>query len=71
MAAMLGHLPSLWVDPETAGAVGHGKVLSLEVLGAVGEGPWAILHREHGTLLAVYEPHGPETAKPAVVIESA
>jgi tRNA pseudouridine55 synthase len=47
--------------------VRHGKVLPSEVLGAEGNGPWAVLD-DDGTLLAVYEAHRPGTVKPAVVV---
>lgn len=59
--------PSVTVTGEVAAAVGHGKVLASGVLGATGDGPWAVLDGE-GRLLAVYEPYGPGRAKPAVVL---
>lgn len=69
-AEAMSHLGSAVVDDEVAVAVGHGKVLPLDRLGVGGNGPWAILD-EAGALLAVYEPHGTGTAKPAVVLSAA
>ncbi|MGO9659445.1 MAG: tRNA pseudouridine(55) synthase TruB [Acidimicrobiales bacterium] len=60
----------LTVTGEVAGAVGHGQVMALGALrelGGEGPGPWALLSAE-GALLAVYEAHGPQRAKPAVVL---
>jgi tRNA pseudouridine55 synthase len=51
--------PSMTVD---AAAVANGKVLEVDLAG-----PTAVLDGE-GRLLAVYEPHKPGTAKPAVVL---
>ncbi len=67
-AQAMRDLTSLTVDVVTA--VGHGKQLPLEVLGARGLGPWAVLDAE-GALLAVYEPHRTGTAKPSVVLAPA
>ncbi len=61
------------VPADVAAAVGHGKVLPVAALrgwGGEGPGPWAVVSDE-GTLLAVYEAHGPQQAKPAVVLASA
>ncbi len=61
------------VPGDVAAAVGHGKVLPVAALrgwGAEGPAPWAVVSEE-GTLLAVYEAHGPQQAKPAVVLASA
>jgi tRNA pseudouridine55 synthase len=58
-AQALRDYPSLVLDPE---AVANGKVLDLDL-----DGPTAVLS-PGGDLLAVYEPHGPGRAKPAVVI---
>jgi tRNA pseudouridine55 synthase len=58
------------VGADLAAAVGHGKVLpigALEEPGGKGPGPWAVLSGE-GHLLAVYQAHGPQHAKPAVVL---
>jgi hypothetical protein len=60
----------LTVREELAAAVGHGRVLPLGAFGELGTGepgPWAVLSDE-GTLLAVYQAHGPQHAKPAVVL---
>jgi tRNA pseudouridine55 synthase len=68
-AAALRGRPTVPVDGDLATAVGHGKVLPDEALG-VGDGepgPWAVLDPA-GTLLAVYERHGPGRVKPAVVL---
>lgn len=61
------------VPGDLAAAVGHGKVLPAAALrewGGEGPGPWAVVSAE-GTLLAVYVAHGPQQAKPAVVLASA
>jgi len=67
MADALAHLQRVAVDEEVAAAVRHGKVLTREVLGVTGAGPWAVLDAS-GALLAVYEPHAAATVKPAVVV---
>lgn len=63
--------PHVVVEDEVATAVGFGKVLPLAALGVAGDGSgpdtWAVLDRS-GTLLAVYERHRDDTAKPAVVL---
>jgi tRNA pseudouridine55 synthase len=59
--------PRVVVDDEVAAAVAHGKVLDRSRLDVTGDGPWAVVDGE-GRLLAVYEPFGAETAKPAVVL---
>jgi tRNA pseudouridine55 synthase len=56
--------------PALAAAVGYGQVVATEALrqaGAAGPGPWAVVD-EDDRLLAVYEAHGPQRAKPAVVL---
>lgn len=45
----------------------HGKVLPLDRLGVIGEGPWPIVNTA-GRLLAVYQAHRGDTAKPALVL---
>jgi tRNA pseudouridine55 synthase len=62
----VAHLVPVVVDGDVATAVGHGKVLPLDVLGATGDGPWAVLASD-GTLLAVYATHKDATAKPDLV----
>ena len=44
-----------------------GKVLERDLLGAVGDGPWAVLGPA-GAVLAVYEPFRSTTVKPSLVI---
>lgn len=63
----VGHLSTVRVGDEVATAVGHGKVLPLDLLGATGHGPWAVVDHE-GELLAVYADHQSGTAKPDVVL---
>ncbi|HZQ27124.1 MAG TPA: tRNA pseudouridine(55) synthase TruB [Acidimicrobiales bacterium] len=58
-ATALRDYPSLVLDPAT---VANGRVLDLDLAG-----PTAVVSPE-GALLAVYEPHGPGRAKPAVVV---
>jgi tRNA pseudouridine55 synthase len=55
------------VEDEIAVSVGHGLPLDRVPLGAVGDGPWAMVDGR-GTLLAVYEATGTDRIKPAVVI---
>jgi tRNA pseudouridine55 synthase len=55
------------IDDDAARDVGHGKVLPRTRLGLDGEGPWAVCD-EQNTLLAVYEEHRDDNAKPAVVL---
>ncbi len=56
-------------DSELVAAIGHGKVLPRDVLGAGAgdEGPWAVVDPS-GRLLAVYESIGEDRVKPAVVL---
>jgi tRNA pseudouridine55 synthase len=69
-AEAVAHLGTVRVGPDLLGAVGHGSVLDAGVLGATGDGPWAVLDTA-GELLAVYGPHGPGRAKPVVVLTGA
>lgn len=69
-AQAMRDLTAITVDGDVVTAVGHGKQLPLEVLGASGLGPWAVLDPA-GHLLAVYEPHRTGTAKPSVVLAPA
>lgn len=75
-ARAVGHLPSITVGPDLAGAVAVGKVLDDATLagpahGALpGDGPWAVVEAG-GSLLAVYERHGEGRVKPAVVLSGA
>jgi tRNA pseudouridine55 synthase len=66
-AEAVAHLDRTVVDAEVAADVATGKVLPLDRLGVVGEGPWAVLDGA-GALLAVYRAHRPGTAKPDLVI---
>jgi tRNA pseudouridine55 synthase len=61
--AAVRDLDQITVDAVTAGRVGHGALLPRPA----GDGPWALLAGD-GTVLAVYEGHSAETAKPAVVL---
>jgi tRNA pseudouridine55 synthase len=67
-ADALRDLDAVVVDGDLRVAVGHGKVLPTELLGATGPGPWRILAADGGDLLAVYEAHKPGTVKPTVVV---
>ena len=58
------------VDEATAALVANGRVLPLEVLGVHGDGPWPLCDGS-GRLLAVYEQHRGDTAKPSVVLPAA
>jgi tRNA pseudouridine55 synthase len=60
----LSHVP---VEPEIADLIGRGLALDRVPIGAVGDGPWAMLDRD-GSLLAVYEATGTDRIKPAVVL---
>lgn len=70
MADAVRHLAALTVDGPVTDAIAMGKVLERHVLGAEGEGPWAVLD-EAGELLAVYEEFRGTTVKPSVVLASA
>jgi len=69
-AGALRGMPAMRVGADVAGAVAHGKVLDLGVLGVAGPGPWPILDPA-GELLAVYQAHGDGRAKPVVVVAPA
>ena len=60
----------LSVEGDVLAAVRVGKVLDRDVMGATGDGPWAVVDAE-GALLAVYEAHKGSTVKPAVVVAPA
>ena len=60
----------LSVEGDVLTAVRVGKVLDRDVMGATGDGPWAVVDAE-GALLAVYEAHKGSTVKPAVVVAPA
>ncbi len=67
MAALVAHLPSLTAEATVEAAVAHGRVLSRQLVGATGEGPWALFDKA-GRLLAVYEAYPADRLKPAVVV---
>jgi tRNA pseudouridine55 synthase len=66
-AQAMRDLAFVTVDPEIAVLVGRGLPLDRVPIGAVGEGPWAILDHD-GNLLAVYEGTDTDRIKPAVVM---
>jgi len=66
-AQAMRDLSYVTVDSDTADAIGTGLALDRVPLGAVGDGPWAMLD-ERGRLLAVYEATDTDRIKPAVVI---
>jgi tRNA pseudouridine55 synthase len=68
-AEAMRDLVAISVDDGVAADVAHGKVLPLEVLSVADgdRGPWPVLGPD-GSLLAVYEAHGPRTVKPGVVL---
>jgi tRNA pseudouridine55 synthase len=55
------------VEPTIADAIRTGLALDKVPIGAVGDGPWAMLD-DRGNLLAVYEATGTDRIKPAVVL---
>ncbi len=65
-AAAVRDLATIVVAPADTAAVAHGRFLAAPP----GEGPWAVLDAA-GTLLAVYERHRSDQAKPAVVLPAA
>jgi len=69
-AQAMRDITAVTVDESVVADVAHGKVLTTEVLGGDGPGPWAVLD-VFGSLLAVYEPHRPGTVKPGVVLAAA
>ena len=69
-AGSLRDMQHVVLDAAVTPEVSHGKVLPLRVLrdaGAAGCGPWAVVG-EGSRLLAVYESHGSDQAKPCVVL---
>ena len=66
-AAGMGHLGAVTVDATLVGLIANGRVLPRQVVGVNGDGPWRVLD-EHGALLAIYEAHRDDTAKPSVVL---
>ncbi len=66
-AQAMRELDAVVVDAATAASIRTGLALDRVPLGAVGDGPWAMLE-EGGALLAVYEPTGTDRIRPAVVL---
>jgi tRNA pseudouridine55 synthase len=66
-AQAMRDLAFVTVEPEIAVLIGRGLPLDRVPIGAVGDGPWAMLDQD-GTLLAVYEGTGTDRIKPAVVM---
>lgn len=66
-AQALRDLDFVSVAPATADAIRTGLPLDRVPLGAVGEGPWAMVD-DRGNLLAVYEATDTDRIKPAVVL---
>ena len=60
-------LDAVTVEPATAASIRTGLALDRVPLGALGDGPWALLD-ESGVLLAVYEATGTDRIRPAVVL---
>jgi tRNA pseudouridine55 synthase len=66
-AAAMRNLEPVRVDDDVAASIRTGLALDRVPLGAVGEGPWAMLDAA-GALLAVYEATGSDRIRPAVVV---
>jgi tRNA pseudouridine55 synthase len=66
-AQAMRDLDPVTVPEDTAAAIRTGLPLDRVPLGAVGDGPWALLN-EAGELLAVYEATGSDRIRPAVVL---
>jgi tRNA pseudouridine55 synthase len=66
-AQAMRDLSFVTVEPEIADLIGRGLALDRVPIGAVGDGPWAMLD-QWGNLLAVYEATGTDRIKPAVVV---
>ena len=69
-AQAMRDLDQVTVEPASAAAIRTGLALDRVPLGAVGDGPWAMLD-DTGALLAVYEATGTDRIRPAVVIAAA
>lgn len=68
LTAAVAGLASVRVDDDTAASVRVGKVLPAGSLGEAGEGPWAVLARSDGSLVAVYQRHRLDLLKPELVL---
>ena len=66
-AQAMRDLPFVRVESAMADSIRRGLPLDRVPIGAVGEGPWAMLDQA-GELLAVYEATGTDRIKPAVVL---
>jgi tRNA pseudouridine55 synthase len=66
-AQAMRDMDAVTVPPDAAGAIRTGLPLDRVPLGAMGDGPWAMLD-ETGDLLAVYEATGSDRIRPAVVL---
>jgi tRNA pseudouridine55 synthase len=66
-AQALRDLDFVTADAQAAGSVRTGLPLDRVPLGAVGDGPWAVVD-ERGELLAVYEATGTDRIRPVVVV---
>ena len=66
-AEAMRDLDRIGADHEVAKLVARGNPLDRVSLGAVGEGPWALVD-DHERLLAVYEGTGTDRIRPAVVL---
>ncbi len=66
-AQALRDLDSVTVPADTAASIRTGLPIDRVPLGALGDGPWAMLD-EHGALLAVYEATDSDRIRPAVVL---
>jgi hypothetical protein len=60
-------MESVQVAPDVAASIRTGLPLDRVPLGAIGDGPWAMLD-DGGALLAVYEATGTDRIRPAVVV---
>jgi tRNA pseudouridine55 synthase len=69
-AQAMRDLDAVTVAEEAAAAIRTGLPLDRVPLGAMGDGPWAMLD-EAGELLAVYEATGSDRIRPAVVLAGA
>ena len=67
LAEAVRHLDQLVADEDTVAAVKVGKVLPRDLVGAAGDGPWALIDADQ-RLLAIYEEFRGDTIKPAVVL---
>ena len=65
-AVAMRDLAAVVVDDSERVAVGHGRILPIDERFS-GDGPWAVLGVD-GALLAVYQRHRGDTAKPDVVV---